>query len=152
MFAQIQQMVQQNPALLQPLLQQLAQSHPALAQSMAENPELLYALLGTEGAAPGAAGAGFEDEEGPVPPGAQVISVTQEERAAIDRVSVVCLVHEPRLITCTYLFLSSLRSASHSKQPLKLTLRAGRTKNLLPTFYSRMGLNRLRFSTIMLYP
>jgi len=86
MFGQIRQMVQQNPALLQPLIQQLAASNPALAQALAENPELLYQLL-----AGGEAGAGGQhpDLEGDdaVPPGAHVINVTPEERDAIDRLA-----------------------------------------------------------------
>lgn len=93
-FGQIQQMVQQNPALLQPLIQQLATNNPGLGQALAENPELLYQILGGIMPGAGAAGAGgegddFDDEGGPIPPGAQVISVTEEERAAIERVSTV---------------------------------------------------------------
>lgn len=103
-FGQIQQMVQQNPALLQPLVQQLASSNPGLAQALNANPEILYELLagpppGAGGAAGAAAGAGagaggvggvdveMEGEDGPLPPGAQVVSVTAEERDAIERVS-----------------------------------------------------------------
>jgi len=84
MFGQIQQMVAQNPALLQPLIQQLAASNPGLAQALNANPEILYELLG--GAA-GGEGLGDDDgmDEGPIPPGAHVVSVTAEERAAIDR-------------------------------------------------------------------
>lgn len=89
-------MVQQNPALIQPLIQQLAQSNPALAQQLASNPEALYALLG--GAGGGEGGEFGEDEweqgdfgddgeggEGGGPN--NVVSVTEDERAAIARVS-----------------------------------------------------------------
>ncbi|KAG8896338.1 hypothetical protein FRC00_006114 [Tulasnella sp. 408] len=84
MMGQIQQMVQQNPALLQPLLQNLMATQPQLAQALAQNPELLMQLLGGAGA--GAEGLDADDEDAPIPPGAQVISVTEEERDAINRV------------------------------------------------------------------
>jgi len=85
-FGQIQQMVQQNPALIQPLIQQLAQGNPALAQALAANPDILYQLLAGAGG-PGMEGLGEDDDdgEGPIPPGAHVINVTPEERDAIDR-------------------------------------------------------------------
>jgi UV excision repair protein RAD23 len=54
-----------------------------MAQQLAQNPEMLMQILGSL-----AAGEDAEDGEGGgVPPGAQVISVTEEERAAIQRVS-----------------------------------------------------------------
>lgn len=74
---QLRELMQQNPALIQPLIQQLAQSNPQLADAFARNPEALMQLLG------GAEGA---DAEGEIPPGAHVVSVTPEERAAIERV------------------------------------------------------------------
>ncbi|KAG2201596.1 hypothetical protein INT46_007747 [Mucor plumbeus] len=73
-FQQIRQLVQSNPALLQPLLQQLGQSNPELLRSINADPNgFLQALL--EGA---------DDEEG-APPGSSMIQVTQEEKDAIDR-------------------------------------------------------------------
>lgn len=64
-------------------MQQLAASNPQLAEQLASQPELLYQLLGGVGA--GGAG-GFEGEgEGGIPPGA--IQVTEEEHAAIQRVT-----------------------------------------------------------------
>ncbi|KAG8893073.1 hypothetical protein FRC01_013784, partial [Tulasnella sp. 417] len=82
---QIRSMIQQNPALLQPLIQSLIQQNPGLAQALSSNPELLMQLL--EGA--GAGGEGIEggDKEGPIPPGAQGINETPEERDAIDRLA-----------------------------------------------------------------
>jgi UV excision repair protein RAD23 len=72
----IRELASQNPALLQPVLQQIMQNNPQLAQTLASNPdELLNHLLN----------AGDDDE--PIPPGAQVVNVTAEERAAIERVS-----------------------------------------------------------------
>jgi UV excision repair protein RAD23 len=80
---QLREMVRQNPALIQALIQQLAQQNPALAQHLANNPEALLQLLGV--------GDGDDDggTEGEIPPGAQTISVTAEEREAIARVSLL---------------------------------------------------------------
>ncbi|OBZ70858.1 UV excision repair protein rhp23 [Grifola frondosa] len=75
---QLRELMQTNPALAQPLIQQLAASNPHLAQAFAQNPEALMQLLG------GNLEFG-DDEEGGIPPGAQVIQVTEEERAAIQR-------------------------------------------------------------------
>jgi UV excision repair protein RAD23 len=75
----------QNPAMIQPLLQQLAASNPALAQAFAQNPDALLQLLANEnGEFPGGQG---EDGEN-LPPGTHIVNVTEEERAAIERVSV----------------------------------------------------------------
>lgn len=86
---QLRDLVRQNPALIQPLVQQLAAQNPQMAQVLAANPEMLLQLLGaTDG----------EDDGGPegdIPPGAQVISVTAEEREAIARVSLVLCCSEP---------------------------------------------------------
>lgn len=76
MFQQLRQLVQQQPQMLESVLQQVAGSNPQLAQLIASNPEQFLQLLA-------------EGEEGdvPMPPGAQNISVTPEERDAIERVS-----------------------------------------------------------------
>lgn len=66
----------QNPNLIQPLIQQLAASNPQIAQTLAQNPEALLQLLGNE-----------DGEGGQLPPGAQIVNVSEEERAAIERVS-----------------------------------------------------------------
>lgn len=60
--------------MAQPLIQQLAMQNPAMAQMLAQNPDALAQLLGVE-----------LDEE-VQPPGTHVVSVTVEERAAIERV------------------------------------------------------------------
>ncbi|CAO3616145.1 unnamed protein product [Cunninghamella blakesleeana] len=78
-FQQLRQLVQTNPAMLQPLLQQLGQSNPELLRVINADPQgFLQALM--EGA---------EDDDGAsaggVPQGSQVIQVTQEEKEAIDR-------------------------------------------------------------------
>jgi len=73
------QMVQQNPAVIQPLLQQIATQNPQLAQLINQHPQALYELLG-------AGGEGEDEEEFG---GQQVMQVnlTQEEGAAVERVS-----------------------------------------------------------------
>lgn len=75
-FQQLRQVVQQQPGMLEPILQQLGASNPQLAQLIAHHPEQFLSLLGEEG-----------DEDAPVPPGAQTIAVSEEERDAIERVS-----------------------------------------------------------------
>jgi len=70
------------------MIQQLAESDPQLAQALAQNPGALINLLAQNPEALGLLGAGpEEDEDGePIPPGAHVVNVTPEERAAIERV------------------------------------------------------------------
>ncbi|KAI9448704.1 XPC-binding domain-containing protein [Russula earlei] len=75
-FNAIRELVAQNPNLLQPVIQQLAASNPQLAQSLATNPESILDLLNDPGVG---------EEGDPIPPGAHVINVTPEERAAIER-------------------------------------------------------------------
>ncbi|KAI1623209.1 UV excision repair protein Rad23 [Exophiala viscosa] len=74
-FQQIRQIVQQQPSMLEPILQQLAEGNPELAQMISLNPEQFLQLLAE----------GQEGDEGPLPPGATQISVTEEERDAIER-------------------------------------------------------------------
>ncbi|KAI9442608.1 hypothetical protein H4582DRAFT_2110110 [Lactarius indigo] len=69
-------LVAQNPALLQPVIQQLAQGNPQVAQLLASNPDALLDLLG---------GGPEDGEDEAIPPGAHVVNVTPEERAAIER-------------------------------------------------------------------
>lgn len=73
--------------MLEPILQQLGAGNPQLAQLISQNPEQFLQLLGEDG-----------DDDAPLPPGAQAISVTEEERDAIERVSqlhgsVCCVTH-----------------------------------------------------------
>lgn len=63
------------------MIQQLAQSNPQLAH-LAQNPDALLDLLGGDPA--------VGDDGEPIPPGAQVLSVTPEERDAIVRVGYFC--------------------------------------------------------------
>lgn len=74
-FQQLRQVVQQQPGMLEPILQQLGASNPQLAALIAQNPDQFLALLGEDG-----------DDDAPLPPGAQSIAVTEEEREAIERV------------------------------------------------------------------
>lgn len=77
---QLRDLVHQNPALLQPLIQQIASSNPALAQLFAQDPGALVQLLGDS----------EQDDVESVSQGT-VLSVTEEERAAIERVWVLSL-------------------------------------------------------------
>lgn len=74
-FQQLRQVVQQQPQMLEPILQQLGAGNPQLAQLIASNPDQFLQLLGEDA-----------DDDVPLPPGAQAISVTEEERDAIERV------------------------------------------------------------------
>lgn len=76
----VRDLVARNPALIQPMIQQIAQSNPQLAQLLATHPESLLDIL-NEGIE-----TGVGDDGEPIPPGAHVVNVTVEERAAIERV------------------------------------------------------------------
>lgn len=87
-FQQLRQVVQQQPQMLEPILQQLGAGNPQLAQLIASNPDAFLQLLGEDA-----------EDDAPLPPGAQAISVTEEERDAIERVSsVLYTCHYPRRI------------------------------------------------------
>ncbi|PSN67833.1 UV excision repair protein Rad23 [Corynespora cassiicola Philippines] len=73
-FQQLRQVVQQQPQMLEPILQQVGAGNPQLAQLIANHPEQFLQLLAEDA-----------DEDAPLPPGAQAISVTEEEREAIER-------------------------------------------------------------------
>lgn len=74
-FQQLRQVVQQNPQMLEPILQQVGAGNPQLAALIGQHPEQFLQLLSEDG-----------DNDAPLPPGAQAISVTEEEREAIERV------------------------------------------------------------------
>ena len=82
-LANMRQVMTQNPEMTQALIQQIAATNPGLLQQLGANPERVIAEI-LQSAAEG--DMGEDDEEGPVPPGAHVVSVTPEERAAIERV------------------------------------------------------------------
>lgn len=75
-FQQLRQVVQAQPQMLEPILQQIAAGNPQLAERIASNPDQFAQLLSEEG-----------DDDAPLPPGAQSVAVTPEERDAIERVS-----------------------------------------------------------------
>jgi hypothetical protein len=74
------QMVQENPALIQPLMQQIATSNPQLAQLINQNPQALYDLLGA-----GAPGEG-EGEDDFLGPQVMHVDLTEADAAAVERV------------------------------------------------------------------
>ncbi|TKA77051.1 hypothetical protein B0A55_04396 [Friedmanniomyces simplex] len=73
-FQQLRQVVQQQPQMLEPILQQVAAGNPQLAQLITQNPEQFMQLLAEDA-----------DDDVALPPGAQQIPVTEEEREAIER-------------------------------------------------------------------
>lgn len=77
-FQQLRQLVQQQPQMLEPILQQVGAGNPQLAQLIGQNQEQFLQLLSED-----------VDDETQLPPGAQSISVTEEERDAIERVSII---------------------------------------------------------------
>lgn len=89
-FQQLRQLVQQQPHMLEPILQQVAAGNPQIAAMIGQNSEQFLQLLSEDLG---------EDEEGQLPPGTQAISVTEEERDAIERVSL--LFPNPALILNT---------------------------------------------------
>ncbi len=62
--------------MLEPILQQVGAGNPQLARQIGENPDQFLQLLSED-----------TGDDTPLPPGAQEISVTEEERDAIERVS-----------------------------------------------------------------
>lgn len=89
-FQQLRGIVQQQPQMLEPILQQVSAGNPQLAQLIGQYPDQFLQLLS-------------EDSDVPLPPGAQEISVTEAERAAIERVSSPSM---PHLFLSKYLLLS----------------------------------------------
>ena len=85
-FRQIRQLVQTNPQLLEPLVAQLAQSNPELGELISQHQEeflgLLSEPLGPE-PQPGQEQTGAPAQG--TNPASQYISVTPEERSAIER-------------------------------------------------------------------
>jgi len=81
-FQQLRQLVQQQPSMLEPILQQVAEGNPQLAQMISLNPDQFLQLLAEDHGGDAIGGMG---DSGPLPPGATPISVTEEEREAIER-------------------------------------------------------------------
>lgn len=100
-FAQMRSLLQQNPSLLAPLLQQLAQSNPQLLQLINEHQNDFYNMINepmdtesSSGSSGGSVTSGGANPAGGAPtggsggrtPGSSYITITQQEREAIDRV------------------------------------------------------------------
>ncbi|KAL2219794.1 putative UV excision repair protein [Thermoascus aurantiacus ATCC 26904] len=81
-FQQLRQLVQQQPHMLEPILQQVAAGNPQLAQLIGQNQEQFLQLLSED-----------IDDDTTLPPGTHAISVTEEERDAIER---LCRLGFPR--------------------------------------------------------
>ncbi|KAG5645180.1 hypothetical protein DXG03_006698 [Asterophora parasitica] len=121
---QIQQLRDQmiaNPESAQLLIQQLAAQNPPLAQLLAQNPEALMQLLGVQLE-------DYDDEGGQLPPGAQVVQVTEEERAAIERVSYRFSIRLGWNLPADAVY-SWRRWDSPDRQCLRRTLRVIRTRS-----------------------
>jgi UV excision repair protein RAD23 len=87
-FNALRMMVQQQPELLQPVLQQLGQANPGILSLINQNQQEFIQLLNEpiQPSSPGQPGmTGMPPMGGP-----QYIQVTPEEKAAIDRVSKTC--------------------------------------------------------------
>ncbi|ETN40268.1 UV excision repair protein Rad23 [Cyphellophora europaea CBS 101466] len=76
-FQHLRQLVQQQPAMLEPILQQVAEGNPQLAQMIGQNQEQFLQLLAEDMGG---------EEGGPLRPGVQ-IEVTVEEQDAIERLT-----------------------------------------------------------------
>ena len=74
-FQQLRQIVQSQPNMLEPILQQVGAGDPQLAELIGRHPDQFLQLLSED-----------TDEDTPLPPGAQAVQVTEEEREAIERV------------------------------------------------------------------
>lgn len=111
--------------MLEPILQQLGAGNPQLAQLIASNPDQFLQLLGESA-----------DDDVPLPPGAQAISVTEEERDAIERVRpeppIQELIRRNTVLTNT----SYVALVSTVTRPSRPTLLATKMKNSPPTSYS----------------
>ena len=116
-FQQLRQIVQTQPRMLEPILQQVGAGNPQLAQLIGQHPDQFLQLLSEDA-----------DEDAPLPPGAQAVSVTEDEREAIERVSLI----EGLRITSTNQ-LSYAVLASNGTSSSRPTSRATRTKSSLPT-------------------
>ncbi|KAG0126337.1 UV excision repair protein RAD23 [Tuber indicum] len=75
-FQQLRQVVQQQPQMLEPILQQVGMGNPQLAAMISSNPEAFLRLLSEDPA---------DEDGGALPPGSNHISVTPEESDAIER-------------------------------------------------------------------
>jgi hypothetical protein len=108
------QMVQENPALIQPLMQQIATSNPQLAQLINQNPQALYDLLGA-----GAPGEG-EGEDDFLGPQVMHVDLTEADAAAVERVRFY--LHSSHFHPLYTLHSSSSRTFLSSSHSLSVSL------------------------------
>lgn len=138
-FQQLRQLVQQQPQMLEPILQQVAAGNPQIAQLIGQNSEQFLQLLSEDLG---------EEEEGALPPGTQAISVTEEERDAIERVSLP----SPQPCSCSNTHSSAVWvfPGIQSSRP---TSPATRTKSWRPTSSStsRTTTRSKRFSFLFTF-
>ncbi|CAO1621117.1 unnamed protein product [Parajaminaea phylloscopi] len=80
MIQQLQSLVQQNPAALQPLIQAIAQSNPQLASALSADPQGVLNLLANMGEAGGEGAEGLEGQELPT-----LDELTSEDRAGVEQ-------------------------------------------------------------------
>lgn len=115
-FQQLRQVVQQQPQMLEPILQQVAAGNPQLAQAITQNQEQFMQLLAED-----------VDDDAALPSGAQQISVTEEEREAIERVRLIMF--QDKSSSYTDLDSSCVVWAFRETTPFRLTSRATRTRS-----------------------
>ncbi|CAJ0573154.1 unnamed protein product, partial [Mesorhabditis spiculigera] len=85
-FDEIRAMIRQNPQMLGQFIQQFAQANPEAAQAIQANPNAFLQLLnGERGAAEGGQERPAQGGRGPLPPNSTVITMSQEEVAAVQR-------------------------------------------------------------------
>ena len=110
-FQQLRQIVQTQPRMLEPILQQVGAGNPQLAQLIGQNPEQFLQLLSEDA-----------DEDAPMPPGAQAVSVTEEEREAIERVSqpVIVPVIPADSFSCVVLASREILSSRHISRATRM--------------------------------
>lgn len=117
-FQQLRQLVQQQPQMLEPILQQVGAGNPQIAHLIGQNEEQFLQLLS-------------EEVESAPPPVTTQISVTEAERDAIERVCQMFVqLNFLRLIKSSFADLAS--SGTWSSKP---TLHATRTRSSLQTIY-----------------
>lgn len=122
-IAQLRELVHQNPAALNPLVQALAQQNPQLASAMAQDPEGVLNLL-----ASGAAGGGEgEGEEGLTLPAMDELN--PEDRTAVEQVRTRSAKKdgEDTLLTIAATFYRLLPWASPKIRPSRRISCAGET-------------------------
>lgn len=108
--------MQQQPQMLEPILQQVGAGNPQLAQLIGQNQEQFLQLLSED-----------IDDDSQLPPGAQAISVTEEERDAIERVRLVP--HESACGVIANVCFSFAVLDSQEILSSRLTLRATRMRS-----------------------